>query len=94
MFLDAYTVLIYRHLLHIKIKFPIKGFFIKYDQICRFPRIWSYVLKKSLTENLTFCAAIFVNWDEFSTVTFWPSHNVCECQWQFIEMKKISPKKT
>ena len=38
-----------------KIKFSIKEFFGKYDQIRSFLRICSHLLKKSLMENLTFC---------------------------------------
>ena len=36
-------------------KFPIKDFFSKCDQIRRFLWIWSPLLKKSLMENFTFC---------------------------------------
>ena len=39
-----------------KIKFSIKDFFSKCDQIRRELRIWSHLLKKSLMENLIFCA--------------------------------------
>ena len=39
-----------------KIKFSIKYFFSKCDQICRKQRVWSHLLKKSLMENLIFCA--------------------------------------
>ena len=39
-----------------KMKFSIKDFFSKYDQIRRKLRIWSHLLKKSLTENFIFCA--------------------------------------
>ena len=39
-----------------KMKFCIKDFFIKCDKICCFLRIWSYLLKKSLMENVFFCA--------------------------------------
>ena len=39
-----------------KMKFPIKDFFRKCDQIRSFLRIWSHLLKKSLTENLIFSA--------------------------------------
>ena len=39
-----------------KIKFSIKDFFSKCDQIHRKLRIWSHLLKKSLTENCIFCA--------------------------------------
>ena len=41
-----------------KMKFSIKDFFIKCDQIRSFLRIWSHLLKKSLTENFIFCAAL------------------------------------
>ena len=39
-----------------KMKFFIKDFFSKCDQIRRFLRIWSHLLKKSLMENFIFCA--------------------------------------
>ena len=39
-----------------KLKFPIKDFFSKCDQICSFLRIWSHLLKKHLMENFIFCA--------------------------------------
>ena len=39
-----------------KMKFFIKDFFSKCDQICRKLRIWSHLLKKFLMENLFFCA--------------------------------------
>ena len=38
-----------------KIKFFIKDFFSKCDQIRSFLRIWLYLLKKSLIENFIFC---------------------------------------
>ena len=37
-------------------KFSIKDFFSKFDQIHSFLRIWSHLLKKSLMENFIFCA--------------------------------------
>ena len=37
-------------------KFAIEDFFSKCDQIRRFLRIWSHLLKKSLMENFIFCA--------------------------------------
>ena len=37
-------------------KFPIKDFFSKCDQIRRKLRIWSHLLKKSLMENFYFYA--------------------------------------
>ena len=39
-----------------KLKFSIKDFFSKCDQIHRFLRIWSHLLKKSLIENYIFWA--------------------------------------
>ena len=41
-----------------KAKFSIKDFFSTCDQICRKPRIWSHLLKKSLMEKFIFCAVI------------------------------------
>ena len=38
-----------------KIKFSMKAFFSKCDQILSFLRIWSHLLKKSLMENFIFC---------------------------------------
>ena len=45
-----------QHPLHMK--FSTKDFFSKCDQIRRKLRIWSNLLKKSLIENLFFCAVI------------------------------------
>ena len=39
-----------------KMKFSIKDFFSKCDQIRSFLRIWSHLLKKSLMGNFIFCA--------------------------------------
>ena len=39
-------------------EFSIKDFFSKCDQIRRTLPIWLYLLKKSLMENLIFCAVI------------------------------------
>ena len=39
-----------------KMKFFIRDFFSKYDQIHSFLRIWSQLLKKTLMENFIFCA--------------------------------------
>ena len=42
-----------------KMKFPIKDFFSKFDQIRRKLQIWSHLLKKSLMENFIFlCSAL------------------------------------
>ena len=39
-----------------KMKFFIKGFFSKCDQISSFLRIWSHLMKRSLIKNFIFCA--------------------------------------
>ena len=41
-----------------KMKFSIKDFFSKCDQIRSFLQIWSHLLKKSLMKNFIFCAVI------------------------------------
>ena len=41
-----------------KMKFSIKDFFGKCDQIRNFLRIWSHLLKKSLMKNFIFCAVM------------------------------------
>ena len=41
--------------LHKKMKFSIKDFFSKCDQIRRKLRIWPHLLKRSLMENFIFC---------------------------------------
>ena len=41
-------------------KFSIKDFFSKYDQICSFLRIWSHLLKKPVIENFIFCAVFLL----------------------------------
>ena len=43
-----------------KMKFSIKDYFTKCDQICSFLRIWSQLLKKSFIENFIFCAVLVV----------------------------------
>ena len=43
-----------------KVKFSIKDFFSKCDQILNFLRICSHLLRKSLMENLIFCAVLIV----------------------------------
>ena len=42
--------------LHEKLKFSIKDFFGKCDQIRSFLRIWSHLLRKPLMKNFIFCA--------------------------------------
>ena len=43
-----------------KMKFSIKGFLSKCDQISSFLRIWSHLLKKSLMETFIFCAVLAI----------------------------------
>ena len=43
-----------------KMKFPIKDFFSKCDQIRRVQRIWSHLLKKPWIEDFIFRAVYFV----------------------------------
>ena len=44
-----------------KIKFSIKNFFSKCDQIRSFLQIWSHLLNKTLMENFIFCPVFAVN---------------------------------
>ena len=41
-----------------EMKFSVKDFLIKCDQIRSFLRIWSYLIKKSLMENFVFCGVL------------------------------------
>ena len=50
-----------------KMKFSIKDFFSKRDQIRRKLRIWSHLLKKSLMENFIFCAV----WGNRSSLAYY-----------------------
>ena len=43
-------------------KFSIKDFFSKCDQLPSFLRIWSHLLKKSLMENFIFCVVMVRGW--------------------------------
>ena len=56
--------------LHKKMKFFIKYFFSKCDQIRSFLRIWSHLLKKSLMEKFIFCAVqeAFTYYSLFKTI--------------------------
>ena len=54
-----------------KMKFSIKDFFSKYDQIRRKLRIWSHLLKKSLMKNFIFCAGkMLFHIPKFSVINF------------------------
>ena len=46
-------------------KYSIKDFFRKCDQIRSFLPIWSHLLKKFLMTNLIFCAALHTELDGF-----------------------------
>ena len=48
-----------------KMKFSIKDFFSKCDQIHSFLRIWSHLMNKSLMENFIFCAIKPFVWKNF-----------------------------
>ena len=50
------NILTFFYITALKMKFSIKDFFSKCDQIRSKLRIWSYLLEKSLTENFIFCA--------------------------------------
>ena len=57
-----------------KMKFSIKGFLSKCDQIRGFLRIWSHFLKKSLMKNFIFCAVVYaVLWDPEELGEGWAS---------------------
>ena len=51
-------------------KFSIKAFFSKCDQIRRKLRIWSHLLKKFVMENFIFCAMRVLQWDSLSPLLF------------------------
>ena len=60
-----------------KMKFSIKDFFSKFDQIRSFLRIWSHLLKKSLIENSIFCAVFLVILsDMYDRTSPWKSETV------------------
>ena len=52
-------------------KFSIKDFFCKCDQIRRKLRIWSHLLKKSLMENFVFCGVYLENCSVICAVTLY-----------------------
>ena len=78
----------------IKMKFLIKDFFSKYDQILSFIQIWSHLLKKSLMENLIFCA-VFVNCKTLNIprtfrVIFWKNTKMIALMWLHIQLYRIN----
>ena len=52
-------------------KFSIKDFFSKCDQICSFLRIWSRLLNKSLMENFIFCTVLGITESSSLTPAKW-----------------------
>ena len=44
-------------------KYSINDFFNKCDQICKKPRIWSNLLKKSLRKNFFFYAVLVIDFN-------------------------------
>ena len=56
--LRKYSVFLVFQMVSQKMKFFINDFFSKCEQIRRNVRIWLHLLKKSLMENLIFCAVI------------------------------------
>ena len=56
--------------LHKKMKFSIKDFFSKCDQIRSFLWIWSHLLNKSLMENFIFCTCMHVCKTLFFNIVF------------------------
>ena len=52
-----------------KMKFSVKDFFSKCDQIRRKPRIWLRLLKKSLMESFIFCVVYHLNYEKTSNTS-------------------------
>ena len=55
---EGHFIMLYNSTLHKKMKFSIKNFFSKCDQIRRKLQICSHSLKKSLMQNFIFCAVL------------------------------------
>ena len=68
-----------------KIKFSVKDFFSKCDQICRKLRIWSHLLKKSLLKNFIFCDVIISNISLFMSYDFKLNLNILTLCFPFID---------
>ena len=68
-------------------KFSIKDFFSKCDQIRSFLRIWSHLPKKSLMENSIFCAVYNLFFQLLQHLWLWKLSRYIErldgCYWTF-----------
>ena len=62
-----------------KMKFSIKDFLSKCDQIRRKLWIWLHLLKKSLMENFIFCAVIGARAQNFTSNTLFVVHFLHWC---------------
>ena len=81
----AQKILISLQIQHKKLRFSLKDFFIKCDQIRRKLRIWSYLLKKTLMENLNFLCSIY---SEISVdQTFYAAHLELSSKSNFRKLK-------
>ena len=65
-----------------KMKFSIKNFFCKCDQIRSFLKIWSHLLKKSLMNNFIFCAMCAISMAAKILLELWQ-----ECKLQYDSKK-------
>ena len=59
-----------------KMKFSIKGFFRKCDQIRRRLWIWSHLLRKSLMESFIFLAVLSIPWSSTNELTSMQNYHV------------------
>ena len=62
---------LFMHVVAQKMKFSIKDFFSKCDQIRKKLRIWSHLLKKSIMENFLFCAVVAAREGSIWDYYFW-----------------------
>ena len=70
-------------------KFSIKNFFSKCDQIRRKLRIWSHLLKKSLMENFIFCAVYLFTLLHVKKkhYLYCKSTRIQKCSWKNMKLK-------
>ena len=72
-------------------KFTIKDFFSKCDQIPSFKRIWSYLLKKSVMENFIYCTVTIPGYCKY----LFPEHilyilYIISLNFYYSSMKKVT----